>query len=1116
MNYPLYHEDPEVSQVGAVPAHAYFIPYSQQALLKTVDELWQMNPMHDGKKFSDRVQVLNGDWRFQYYESLSDVPEFFYEMEMGREAASIPVPSNWQMRGFGQNQYINVRYPIPFDPPFVPDENPCGVYETAFVVDETRLGQRAYLNFEGVDSCIYLWLNGEFVGYSQVSHVTAEFDVTDFLVEGINSLHALVLQWCDGTYLEDQDKFRMSGIFRDVYLLYRPLTHIKDFVVKQTLAEDFSSADLSVDLSWNQALAGRAKFELYDEEGELVGGFGQSRTFHLQSPKLWSAETPTLYTLHVLTADECFSQQVGFRKVEIRDGALLLNGQKIKLKGVNRHDSDPVTGSTISREQLLRDLSMMKQSNINAIRTSHYPNAPWAYEMYNRFGFYVMDEADIEMHGGVALYGAGHREAAGGTNTDADADALGNAGTADTELVINDAYSYLASQDLFTTQIVDRVKRMVLRDRNQPSIIIWSPGNETGFGPGFEQALAWLRETDPTRLRQHESSRWQEPYYHSTLDDLDFYSVMYPSFASVDKYLEQESPKPYLMVEFMHAMGNGPGEVEAYMDRIYGSDTMAGGFAWEWADHAIDMGMAPGGRRRYFYGGDSGEAQHDGNFCVDGLVTPDRKVTNSILEYRNALRPIRAKATPELLLADKVQLTNMLDFVNAGETINVEYNLVRGGMSLATGHIADVDLPPHQTAEYSLGIDPEILSDLAEGIAEEYTLPVYIIFAYRVAKRSELLSEGSELGFDQLMIHEGNIPLQENVFPEFVEAGVATLLRIEDVGSEVSLDTAISIWDSENEYTLRGENFTYAFDKRKGQFREMVFNQVPILAKAAEFNIWRAPTDNDMYIAQEWREAGFDRVRTKVKFVDLEIDGPGVVITCDSTLAPDGLQSVLDIRTVWRVDEDGVVKCTIEAERNRNQPWLGDFPGYPLPENRKTKAQNGVPYLPRFGLRFFLPKSYENLTYYGYGPQESYEDKHAATYIDRFNSTVTNEHFDYIKPQENGSHFGTQSVILFREDYAALAVQAETPFSFSVSHYTQEELTAKKHNYELDESDYTVLCIDYRMSGIGSNSCGPLTSPQYRLSEDHIYFAFDLNPGVIEYGDDDDDEDDDDTIVDIL
>lgn len=553
------------------------------------------------------------------------------------------MPGMWQMAGFDRHQYTNVRYPFPFDPPYVPQENPCGLYEHTFEYEVDQNAPEVSLNFEGVDSCFYVWLNGAYVGYSQVSHSTSEFDVTSYVKSGENTMRVLVLKWCDGSYLEDQDKFRMSGIFRDVYLLKRPQRHIWDYRITTHVEGAVAAVDVHCLLAGGD-LPIYARIE--NAEGQVVAegslrssankgqksGLAESSKeqemssdnlampykaqvqFCIENPVFWNTENPYLYTLILETEQETIVDRIGIRTIEIRDRVIYLNGQNIKFRGVNRHDSDPETGYVIGLEQMERDLILMKQHNVNAIRTSHYPNAPMFYQLCDEYGFMVIDEADIEAHGPFLLYRK-----------------------VDNEFQRNGRWSEkIADDPMWEQAIADRVRLLVHRDVNRPCVVIWSMGNESAYGCNFEKALAWTKSFDDSRLTQYESARYRN--YHKTYDysNLDLYSRMYPSLEEIKQYLEQDGSKPYLLVEYSHSMGNGPGDFEDYFQMIQDNDLMCGGFVWEWCDHAVRHDG-----NRYYYGGDHGETIHDDNFCVDGLVYPDRTPHTGLLEYKNVYRPVR-------------------------------------------------------------------------------------------------------------------------------------------------------------------------------------------------------------------------------------------------------------------------------------------------------------------------------------------------------------------------------------------------------------------------------------------------------------------------------------------
>ena len=641
MIVPRYYEDLSVLHDNTMPARAYYMPASKR-----------MDDLVEHRELSDRMQLLNGTWKFQYFDSIYDIKDAFYEDGYSVEGFDeIKVPSVWQMAGYDTHQYTNIRYPFPFDPPYVPQDIPCGAYVHTFDYAKDVAAPKAYLNFEGVDSCFYVWLNGTYVGYSQVSHMTSEFDVTDVLREGENRISVLVMKWCDGSYLEDQDKFRMSGIFRDVYLLKRPEKGIRDYRITTQLDSDIARINLTA--AFYEPTEVRVKLE--DKNGAVVseGVISESgeSTFEIVDYTLWNTENPYLYTIILETEQEVIVDHIALRKIEIKNQVIYLNGQKIKFRGVNRHDSDPVTGFTISMEQIKTDLTLMKQHNFNAIRSSHYPNAPFFYEMCERYGFMVIDEADIEAHGPFMLYRK--------DDTDYNRFKRWN--------------EKIADDPVWEAAIVDRVKLMVERDKNRFCIVMWSMGNESAYGCNFEKALAWTKGFDPERITQYESARYRN--YDVTYDygNLDLYSRMYPALTEIEEYLEKDGSKPFLLVEYCHSMGNGPGDFEDYFQMIQAEDKMCGGFVWEWCDHAIAHGVAENGKTIYAYGGDHGEVIHDGNFCMDGLVYPDRRIHTGLLEYKNVYRPARVVSYDAA--SGELVLHNYMDFDDLKDYAEITYEL---------------------------------------------------------------------------------------------------------------------------------------------------------------------------------------------------------------------------------------------------------------------------------------------------------------------------------------------------------------------------------------------------------------------------------------------------------
>ena len=986
------------------------------------------------KETNDRKQDLNGEWDFMYYTCIDDVPEDFkYGNTDGFD--KIPVPSCWQTQGYDRHQYTNTRYPFPYNPPYVPYDNPCGAYVTHFESDNDY---RKYLNFEGVDSCFYVWVNGEFVGYSQVSHSTSEFDITDKVKNGDNILCVLVFKWCDGSYLEDQDKFRMSGIFRDVYILNRPQKHIRDYKIETDIQGKINiEIDSDTDVS----------FVLENEKGEIYSG--DSKTITVEKPILWNAEYPYLYTLYLVTEDEVIREKIGFREIKIDDGIVFLNNKPIKMKGVNRHDSDPVTGYTISREQAEKDLKLMKQHNINALRTSHYPNAPWLMQLCDEYGFYVIAESDIEIHGTASFFGGSQAV----------------------------TFGLLAQNPDWENAILDRVQRNVIRDKNRTSVCIWSLGNEGGYGVNFEKAGRWVKEYDSTRLTHYESSMWQMEGHINDTSMLDVESTMYADYKWIDKYFENPGEvvwhrvslgkgseyggagewinlsesklgkkekeqmavvKPYMQCEFIHAMGNGPGGIKEYIDRLYRYDGFSGAFAWEWCDHAIYQGQDANGKEKYFYGGDFGEEVHDGNFCMDGLVYPDRTPHTGLLEYQNVYRPARAVSfcqnTGELCLENYMNYVDLKDYLYLTYEVNCDGKLLE-----------------KKQLELKESILPRKKGTVQLKICVPECGKCYLKVSYHLKQGNALVVPGSVIGFDEILLENKDERNQQAV--KLLE------YRKEDAVSMQVLET-------DRFLTIETEKFTYLYSKLSGLFEQLCLNGEELLAAPMEVNIWRAPTDNDRKMKLEWMAAGYDRSKTRAYDTKWEISGESVIIHSTMSVAAVALQKVLDIETEWKVQSTGEISV-----------------------NMQVKKDMEFPQLPRFGFRLFLKEEYESLKFYGLGPHESYVDKRRSCSHGLYETTVAEQHEDYLRPQENGSHTDCDYVMMETEGRTFGAVSSR-PFTFNVSYYTQEELTEKAHNFELEKSGSTIVCLDYAQNGIGSNSCGPELRKEYRLEEET--FAFDM------------------------
>lgn len=969
----IYHENPEQLHIGTLEKHCYFIPFG-------ADEC-----PFDSREKSSRFELLNGEWEFGYYDSIIDMEDDFISLTFDKK---IPVPSNWQLWGYDKPQYTNVCYPIPFDPPYVPDDIPVGVYRRNY--DYTPDGLDRILTFEGADSCLYLYVNGEFAGYTQVSHNTAEFDITPYLHEGENSITAAVLKWCDGTYLEDQDKFRLSGIFRDVYVLSRPKKRLENYIVKTVLSDDMSFARLEFTPFGCDVRAVLSDSD-NNEITEISVDNGKTAFCNISAPVLWSAEKPYLYKMTIFAGDEVIGERVGFRKISIENGVVKINGKAVKFKGVNRHDSYPDTGYYASYEQMKNDIILMKKHNINAVRTSHYPNSPLFYQLCDELGMYVIDEADMESHGCVEVYN----------------DFKWSRGY--------NGIALLASDERFKKAILDRSESLVKRDINRPCVVFWSLGNESGYGTNMLAAGKLVKSLDNTRLLHYESTYKLD----DTSDEiLDVVSEMYTSPEDMMKFLEKEDEKrPFILCEYCHAMGNGPGDLEDYHSIFYSNERFCGGFVWEWSDHACPLGVTEDGRVKYGYGGDFGEKHNDRNFCMDALTYPNRTPHTGLLELKQVYRPVRVEMGEN---AGSFVFRSMLEFENAGQLLDCAYEITQDGRKVAEGAVP-FDLPPMGSTEI-------VIPDAAVQFDRE----TYIRFIFTAKDSTSFCEKGYKMCFDQIKLCDAAEKIQHL-----------------DNNADIVLD------DSPIYVTVSAGDVSYRFNKRLSEFDSIKFGGRELLDRPMRFNFFRAPVDNDV-MKDEWYRAHLNDHTVKNYGVTASITAEGAVISLRQSFGWSIHQPFAYMDTEYVISAGGLdIRC-------------------------KAEFSNKVTFLPRFGIRLFVPKAFDSVDYFGYGPYESYIDKHQADYIGNFTANIRDMHEDYIRPQENGSHFGCRHMTV-SDGRINLRFTAENDFSFNASEYTEEELAAKRHNFELQKCESNVICIDSKMAGVGSNSCGPALADKYRL-----------------------------------
>ncbi len=1005
---PNYHKSLLDLHVGCEGPHAYFIPYHSEH-----------TAMRQNRAESRFFYPLTGEWNFRFFSSVAELEGAELDAVIRTAQDKLTVPMSWQCRvdaGYDVPHYTNVNYPFPVDPPHVPEENPCGLYTRSFTLPRSSVGKRIKLIFEGVDSCFYLYVNGKFAAYSQVSHMTSEVDITDLLTPGKNTLAVLVVKWCDGSYLEDQDKFRLSGIFREVYLLFREETCIRDYFIRTNLSEDLTLAASHIELS----LAGCAQvaWRLLDPTNNTIGegtaeikGDGDILLPEIKNPCLWSDEEPTLYTLILKCGSEIIRERIGFRRIEVKDKTVLINGRAVKAKGVNRHDSHPLLGGATPLDHMWHDLMILKRHNVNMIRTSHYPNDPRLPALCDELGIYLCDEADIETHGfGPVKW-----------------------------------WDQLTNSDEWTEAYLDRARLMLERDKNRPSIIMWSVGNESARGKNHAKMGEYFKTRDGSRLTHAEDeSRFLAQDLQSKEDPelwskhptpwLDIESRMYPSTEEIRRiYLEDSRvTRPLFLCEYCHAMGNGPGDLKEYWDLIYANRELFGGCVWEFTDHSVAIGEDPYREPLYTYGGDFGDTPHDGNFCVDGLVYPDRRPHTGLLELKEIIAPVTAAAGAH---EGEVAITSRRYFRDLSD-ISLAWSLEADGVSVLSGTVFPLKVEPGCTETVKLYDAPA-----GRGIRT-------LNLSFRQNRPTAWADAGYELAFVQIPLEEIACET-EAYFPE----------------------TTVSVFETPSEITVtEGEN-VYTFLRENGSLVSLVSQGGEMLCAPVIPTVWRAPTDNDRNIKIKWSAAGFENPVLSCRSLSVK-EANDTTATLEAELVMGGRA----LRPFLRA----TVTYTVRASAG-------------LTFSYDCRVAEDVPFLPRFGIRFTLPTGYENVRYFGLGPMEAYCDKHLAARLGDFITTVTENFEPYVRPQENGAHAECRYAKISHIAGHGIVITG-CSFSLSASHFSPEQLTAVKHNYELLPEGETTVIIDCRQSGIGSNSCGPELSLNHRFDDKHFTHTFRILP----------------------
>ena len=993
MLIPNYFESTDILEVNQLPERNYFVPY------KSIEEYQKGN-----RKHSSYYIDLNGIWEFAYVENIRELetPLWLSDIESD-QFVQATVPGVWQLDGFDQIQYTNVEYPIPFNPPYVPYELPAGVYRRKLNLHLEE--QKDYhINFEGVDSVFYLWVNNTFVGYSTIAHSNTEFDITEFLVDGENTLSVLVLKWATSTYFEDQDKFRFSGIFRDVYLIERDKQRVNSFRVRQKMNQDYSQVELQIEIDCNAESPGEVSLYSPSHQKIACAELSNNIKLSIDNPILWTPETPALYRLVFKVNNEIIVQEVGIREIEIKGVELLLNGVSIKLNGINHHDTNAETGPVVTLEQQRKDIELIKLHNFNAIRTAHYPKNAEFYELCDRLGLLVMSEADMECHGVVELYGVG--------------------GNANYPMLVNDP----TYEEIF----IRRMEASMIPFMNYSSIFMWSGGNESSYGYNFEKAGARARELDSSRPLHFEGYWHRDRQRDADIQYVDVLSRMYASLEEMDElYFNPEKPvdRPFMLCEYAHAMGNGPGDLNDYYLYMKDKPGFVGAFVWEWADHAVNINRENiSEEAKYRYGGDFNDYPNFGNFCMDGLVYPDRTPHTGLLEYQQIYRPLRV--VKHCVDRKSIVIENQLYFTDASTLYNLHFELYDSDGKLLNQYELDLtEIEPRSSKEIVY----------ARNKLDDFSKVASIIVFYK------RLIDNQTVGFDQFFFEDIEFETTE---PK----------------SEV---VKIEANETTRSFEINSDDKFIRFNKANGLIDSIKVGNKQLLDESTEWSVWRAPVDNDRKIKRDWYQANYHLAQFYVMDSSLSKNKTDIVITFKGVMNSVSRQNFLDIEVEWTIFQDFSINSKVKVRKN------------PL-----------FPFLPRFGMAFSLNKSIDQYNYLGYGPYENYIDKKNLSYFARFQGQLGDLYEPYIKPQENGAHQIREVSVSSNE--LGLTIQSDQLLSFNFSEYSTEQLTNTLHRDLLIPEEINYFHIDYQHSGVGSNSCGPELDKKYQLDDEEFTYSFKL------------------------
>lgn len=966
------------------------------------------------RELSSRFKLLSGQWTFNYFTNPLLVPEVFYSQKM-EDWGRITVPNMWQMEGHGDLQYTDEGFPFPIDVPFVPTDNPTGAYQRTFTLGQQWDNKQTIIKFDGVETYFEVYVNGHYVGFSKGSRLTAEFDISSYVQQGENLLSVRVMQWADSTYIEDQDMWWTAGIFRDVYLVGKEHVHVQDLTVRTDFADDYQSATLSCqieleNLSTTVASGYTLEYTLQDKGTVIASGQCDALTIQDNSqtsfaidvvnPPHWTAENPYLYQLFITLKDaqgnviEVIPQRVGFRDIKVRDGLFYINNQYVMLHGVNRHDNDHLKGRAVGMERIEKDLILMKQHNINSVRTAHYPNDPRFYELCDIYGLFVMAETDVETHG------------------------FANVG--DLSRITNDA----AWESVF----VDRAERHVHAQKNHPSIIMWSLGNESGYGCNIRAMYDATKAIDDTRLVHYEEDRDAEV--------VDVISTMYSRAQLMNHFGEHPHEKPRIICEYAHAMGNGPGGLTEYQNVFYAHDHIQGHYVWEWCDHGV-LARDENGQEFYKYGGDYGDYPNNYNFCMDGLIYPDQTPGPGLKEYKQVIAPVKIQAvegtTNTFTVENKLWFTNLDDYTITAD-IRAE------GETLRSVQFKVEELAANSAREITINL-PEL--DEREA---------FINFTVRKDSRTLYSEANHDIAVYQFQLKENTASEGE-----FVSHNAQALVTTE----------------SRLEHVIKGHNFTLIFSKVNGKLTSWRVNGEELIQSEPRLNFFKPMIDNHKQEYEGlWHPAHLQIMQEHFRTLQVEATDESVSITTTSIIAPPVFDFGMRCTYRYQINAQGHLNVELSGER------YGDYPHV----------------IPVIGLDLGINGSFDQVSYYGRGPEENYQDSRQANLIDVYHSTVADMFENYPFPQNNGNRQHVRWASLTNRHGMGLLVKPQQEINFSAWFYTNQNLHEAQHTIELEKSGYITLNLDHQVMGLGSNSWGSEVLDSYRVYMDEFRYGLTLMP----------------------